>query len=60
VADGVFPKMLDPERVDRVYQPYPNEGFVKAGGGKGPAGFAVIPDVIVLIGNDLARARMGV
>jgi F420-dependent oxidoreductase-like protein len=58
VADGFFPMMVDPERFDRVYLPYLEEGFAKAGGGKGLADFAVIAGASVIISDDLERARM--
>ncbi len=60
VADGVFPMMMDPECFDRVYLPHLEEGFAKAGGGKGLADFAIVPGVNVIITDDLERARMGV
>ena len=60
VADGVFPMMMDPEKFDEVYLPYLEEGFAKAGGGKGLADFAVIPGVTVIISDDIEKARMGV
>jgi F420-dependent oxidoreductase-like protein len=58
VADGFFPMMVDPERFDRVYLPYLEEGFAKADGGKGLADFAVIAGASVIISDDLERARM--
>lgn len=60
VADGVFPMMLDPENVDTVYLPYLEEGFEKAGGGKGLDDFAIVPGVTVLINDDLESVRMPV
>jgi len=60
VADGVFPMMADPERVDEVYLPYLEEGFAKAGGGKGLDDFAIVASATVIIADDEAKARMPV
>ncbi len=60
VADGVFPMMMDPEKVDSVYLPYLEEGFAKAGGGKSLQDFAIVPAVTCLISDDLEKARMPV
>ncbi|MDJ0864671.1 MAG: LLM class F420-dependent oxidoreductase [Myxococcota bacterium] len=60
VADGVFPMMLDPEKVDEVYLPYLEEGFAKAGGGKSLADFAIVPGVTVIVSDDIEKARMPV
>ncbi len=58
VADGVFPMMMDPDTFDTAYLPYLEEGFAKAGGGKGLADFAVVPGVTVIISDDVEKARM--
>ncbi len=60
VADGVFPMMMDPENFDSVYLTHLEEGFARAGGGKGLAGFAVVPGVTVVLSDDLEKARMPV
>jgi len=60
VADGVFPMMMDPESFDSVYLPYLQQGFARAGGGKGLADFAVVPSVTVIVSDDLEKARMPV
>jgi F420-dependent oxidoreductase-like protein len=60
VADGVFPMMVDPEKFGETYLPHLQEGFAKAGGGKGLADFAVVPGVTVIVSDDVAKARMGV
>jgi F420-dependent oxidoreductase-like protein len=60
VADGVFPMMMDPEKVDEVYLPYLEEGFAKAGGGKGLDGFAIVPAATVIVADDVEKARMPV
>ena len=60
VADGVFPMMLDPEKVDSVYLPYIEEGFKAAGGGKSLDNFAIVPGVTVIVSDDLEKVRMPV
>jgi F420-dependent oxidoreductase-like protein len=60
VADGVFPMMMDPTNFDTAYLPYLEEGFAKAGGGKGLDSFAVVPGVTVILSDDVEKARMPV
>jgi len=60
VADGVFPMMMDPEKFDRSYLPYLEQGFAKAGGGKGLARFAVVAGATVIVSDDLEKARNAV
>lgn len=60
VADGVFPMMLDPEKVDSVYLSYLEEGFKKAEGEKSLDNFAIVPGVSVIISDDLEKVRMPV
>ena len=60
VADGVFPMMMDPEKFDRTYLPYIEEGFAKAGGGKNLSNFAVVPGVSVIVSDEPEKARMAV
>lgn len=60
IADGVFPLFMDPEKFGEVYQPYLEQGFARAGGGKSFENFAVVPGVTVIISDDVDRARMGV
>ncbi|MCZ6784373.1 MAG: LLM class F420-dependent oxidoreductase [Proteobacteria bacterium] len=60
VADGVFPMMVDPDTFDETYLPYLEEGFAKAGGGKGLDDFAVLPGVTVLVNDDIDAVRMPV
>jgi len=57
VADGVFPLWMNPERFELIGA-HLDEGFAKAGGGKGLEDFAVCPGVTVVIGDDLEKARM--
>jgi alkanesulfonate monooxygenase SsuD/methylene tetrahydromethanopterin reductase-like flavin-dependent oxidoreductase (luciferase family) len=52
--------MVDPEKFGETYLPHLQEGFAKAGGGKGLADFAVVPGVTVIVSDDVAKARMGV
>jgi len=59
-ADGVFPMMVDPEKVDSVYLPYIEEGFKAAGGGKSLDDFAIVPGVSVIINDDIEKVRMPV
>ncbi|MFP8879460.1 MAG: LLM class F420-dependent oxidoreductase [Myxococcota bacterium] len=58
VADGVFPMMLDPEKVDSVYLPYLEEGFKNAGGNKSLENFAIVPGATCIIADDVEKARM--
>ncbi|MGH0035948.1 MAG: LLM class F420-dependent oxidoreductase [Myxococcota bacterium] len=58
VADGVFPMMMNPERFEEVQRPHLDEGFAKAGGGKGLDDFAVCPGVSCIVSDDLEKARM--
>ena len=60
VADGVFPMMLDPETVDRVYLPFIEEGFAKAEGEKSLENFSIVPGVSVIISDDLEKVRVPV
>jgi len=60
VADGVFPMMCDPEKVDQVYLTHIEEGFKKAGGGKSLANFAIVPMATVIVADDLEKARFPV
>jgi F420-dependent oxidoreductase-like protein len=57
VADGVFPMMVDPERFDRAYLPYLEQGFAKAGAGKSLASFAVVASASVIVSEDVSKAR---
>jgi F420-dependent oxidoreductase-like protein len=58
VADGVFPMMMDPEKVDSVYLPFLEEGFKKAGGNKSLENFAIVPGATCIIADDVEKARM--
>jgi F420-dependent oxidoreductase-like protein len=60
VADGVFPMMMDPEKVDSVYLSHLEEGFAKAEGDKSLDNFAIVPGVTCILSDDLEKARMPV
>jgi F420-dependent oxidoreductase-like protein len=57
VADGFFPFAMVPERFD-VYEGPLDEGFAKAGGGKGLGSFDVAPFVRVSLGDDVEACRV--
>jgi F420-dependent oxidoreductase-like protein len=59
VADGVIPVWMNPERSDLIV-PHLEEGFAKAGGGKGLADFDLAPFVTTILGDDVERCRMPV
>jgi F420-dependent oxidoreductase-like protein len=59
VADGVLPVWMSPERPDLIV-PALEEGFQKAGGGKGLAEFDLAPFVTCILGDDLDQCRMPV
>ena len=60
VADGVFPLWMNPERFDAMQGSHLNEGFEKAGGGKGLDDFDVCPGVSVIVTDDLEKGRIPV
>jgi len=55
VADGVFPVWMDPQKYS-VIGDYLQEGFDRAGNGKGLADFDVAPFVSVAMNDDLEAA----
>ena len=57
VADGVFPMMVDPDKVAEVQLPPLEEGFARAGGGKSLRDFAICPGVSCIVSDDLEAAR---
>lgn len=59
VSDGVFPVWMNPERFD-LFEGSLNEGFAKAGGGKGLKDFSICPFVTTILGDDLEQCRMPV
>jgi F420-dependent oxidoreductase-like protein len=56
IADGFMPFIFSPEHVDAV-RPLLEEGFARAGDGKGFADFDIAPNTSVCISDDLAAAR---
>ncbi len=56
LADGVFPVWMDPERFD-VLESHLQQGFDRAGGGKGLGNFDVAPFVQVAMGDDIEACR---
>src|SRR4051795_11520664 len=56
IADGFMPFIFSPEHVGEV-RPLLEEGFARAGGGKGFADFDIAPNTSVCISDDLAAAR---
>ena len=56
IADGWLPIFFSPHRQD-VFQPMLDEGFAKAGGGKGFDRFDVAPTVPVILGDDVDACR---
>ena len=56
IADGFIPVYMNPERFD-IFEPWIEEGFAKAGGGKSLADFDVAAYVNVAMGDDLDACR---
>ncbi len=56
VVDGMIPVFMNPDNFGYFEGPL-NEGFAKAGGGKGLADFAVTPFCTVNLNDDLDAAR---
>jgi F420-dependent oxidoreductase-like protein len=56
IADGWMPFLFSPEGVDE-FRPALEEGFARAGGGKGYADFDIAPSVNVYVADDVERAR---
>ncbi len=52
IADGWLPIFFSPERFD-IYKEALEEGFARAGGGKGLHNFDVAPSVQIVLGDDL-------
>jgi F420-dependent oxidoreductase-like protein len=59
VADGMIPVFMNPERA-AIFDGPLQEGFAKAGGGKGLDSFDVTPFVRVNISDDMDKARQPV
>ena len=56
VADGYIPSLFSPEHVDQI-RPLLEEGFARAGDGKGFDDFDIAPSVNVFVSDDLESAR---
>ena len=56
IADGWIPTLFSPEHVGE-FRPLLEEGFARAGDGKGFDDFDIAPTVNVLVSDDLASAR---
>ena len=56
IADGWIPTLFSPEHVGE-FRPLLEEGFARAGGGKGFGDFDIAPTVNVFITDDAASAR---
>jgi F420-dependent oxidoreductase-like protein len=56
IADGWIPTLFSPEHVAE-FRPLLEEGFARAGGGKGFAGFDIAPTVNVFVSDDRDAAR---
>jgi len=57
IADGWLPIFYSPYRAPKLYQPQLDEGFQKAGNGKGFKDFDVAVTVNVIMHDDLQAAR---
>jgi F420-dependent oxidoreductase-like protein len=53
IADGWLPIFYSPFRAPKVYQPSLDDGFAKAGGGKGLEDFDIAVSVAVVVGDDV-------
>ncbi len=56
IADGWLPTLFSPSHAD-TYRPLLEEGFARAGGGKGFGDFDIAPTVSVFITDDIESAR---
>src|SRR5213080_191483 len=56
IADGWLPTLFSPEHVGE-FRPLLEEGFARAGGGKGFDDFDIAPTVNVFVTDDVAAAR---
>ena len=56
IADGWIPTLFSPEHVAE-FRPLLEEGFARAGNGKGFEDFEIAPTVNVMISDDVAAAR---
>jgi F420-dependent oxidoreductase-like protein len=56
IADGWIPTLFSPEHVGE-FRPLLEEGFARAGGGKGFDDFEIVPTVTAMVSDDLEGAR---
>src|SRR5213080_3637253 len=56
IADGWLPTLFSPEHVGE-FRPLLEEGFAKAGGGKGFEDFDIVPTVTTMVSDDRDSAR---
>ncbi|HEY6887919.1 MAG TPA: LLM class F420-dependent oxidoreductase [Solirubrobacter sp.] len=56
IADGWLPTLFSPEHVGE-FRPLLQEGFDRAGGGKGFADFDIVPTVTAMVSDDRDSAR---
>jgi F420-dependent oxidoreductase-like protein len=56
IADGWLPVLFSPEHV-AAFRPLLDEGFARAGGGKGPEAFDIAPTVSAMVDDDREAAR---
>jgi F420-dependent oxidoreductase-like protein len=56
IADGWLPTLFSPEHVGE-FRPLLEEGFARAGGGKGFDDFDIVPTVTAMVSDDLEGAR---
>jgi F420-dependent oxidoreductase-like protein len=56
IADGWIPTLFSPEHVAEI-RPLLEEGFARAGDGKGLGDFDIAPHVSVMVSDDLSGAR---
>ena len=57
IADGWLPIFFSPRHFDKIYRPYLEAGFKKAGNGKSLDNFDISPTVTVIYGSDAAMCR---
>src|SRR3954454_2194060 len=56
IADGWLPTLFSPEHVAE-FRPLLEEGFARAGGGKGFEDFDIVPTVTAMVSDDVEAAR---
>ena len=56
ISDGWLPTLFSPEHVDE-FRPLLEDGFARAGGGKGFDNFDIVPTVTAMVSDDRESAR---